>query len=524
MNAKSASTCLLGLVCAAAHLAAGETETIAYFPLDANPYSTVNADRNPPSVTTLLEPGYASHEIAYDSNVKGATVCDRTGLLRENNIGCLKLAWARMSIDMDLFPLSNDVDTVTIEMFVKGQGLGNYFPVFALAPFNNASELGGNVTLQNPQLNVVPCGNGAIYAYVAAGTSSQIIFGNGNLLDDDWHHVAMVLQPNESGGTTATWYRDYAKVLEKNSAEKWTGAAGLKSDSFKLVLGSRRGTVYLDEIKITKGVLPQDRWMRQYPSPPPVDGDTLLYLPFDGDTSTICHALDCPEASWSGGAAVFVDDIGSRRSLRDGEKVVVRQSNLSSLSCNRIRYYWAPNYWAFQSNTCQSATIEFFYKGSANPEDVPNTIPMFRIGNDAKSLRLSLMAYSSEPQQMDHRAYISVRDMTNINDGDHAAGVVCGRNGVMCDDRWHHVAMTTETTDNGTKGQIKLYWDYELVKTATLAAPWCAVDPDLSSDSFNLGSTSCVCSLDELRITKGVLPPEKFLRKFSDGGMLLIYR
>lgn len=525
MNTKILGMCLASALCAARVPTGRAAETVAHFPLDADARSVVFADRNADSVVTHLEPGYAA-EIAYDSDVKAKTVCDRFGNPLSKNAGCLRLAYARLAIDLNRFPLSNDVETVTIELFVKGEGLGSYFPFFALAPLGEA-ELGQNAPLQTPQVSVVHSGDGKVLAYVRAESASgQEVFANGDaLLDGAWHHVAIVLRPNGQGGTTALWYRDYRLIQSHDHAAKWTGGAGLDGrDPLRLVLGSRRGIVCIDEIRITVGELEPDAWLRQYAAAAPVDGETLLYLPFDGDCQSLVHEADNANATWSGGTAVFADDIGTRKALRDGNRTFVRSPNLSSLSCDKTRYYWTPTYWAFQSNVCTSATIEFFYKGSANPADVTDLSPVFRIGNGTDADRLSLMSYSAAAQGFDHRAYLSVRDRTGVNDGEHAVSVVCGPDGVMCDGKWHHVALTTETTADGAKGLVRIYFDYMLVKEATLAEPWCAIDPGLVGDSFNLGSLFGVCSLDELRITKGALPPEKFLRRFSTDGALLIIR
>lgn len=178
MNTKILGMCLASALCAARVPTGRAAETVAHFPLDADARSVVFADRNADSVVTHLEPGYAA-EIAYDSDVKAKTVCDRFGNPLSENAGCLRLAFARLAIDLNRFPLSNDVETVTVEMFVKGgKELGSYFPFFALAPFAD-DELGNNAPLQTPQVNVVPSGDGKVFAYVRAESASgQEVFAN----------------------------------------------------------------------------------------------------------------------------------------------------------------------------------------------------------------------------------------------------------------------------------------------------------------------------------------------------------
>lgn len=532
MNAKIIGVILLGVASVATALAM-ETETIAYFPLDTDARSIVNADRHPieGAVVEYLAPGY-SPEITYEKDFKGATICDADGFLRENK-GCVRLKWSRIGIDLSNFPLSNEVDTVTIEFFMKGTGLGNFFKYLALGHCA-LNKLSDNNAVAKPLIYCCPSAETKSHAYAQPDedTYNAELFGNAvENLDDQWHHVALTIEPTADGRSQATYYQDYnyvsKKVLgsDKAAAVKWTGSAGEEGkDPLCLIIGSMRGLIYLDEIKITEGLLPQSRWMRQYVSPPPVDQETLLYLPFDNDVKTIVHQEDDEGAVFTANPD-FADDIGRRRALSDGTKKVIREENVASLFCNKRIYYYTPSYWGFTSNQCESATIEFFYKGSTNPDDIQSNYALFRIGNDANSLRMVFYPYTNAQIGRYQCAVLGARDRTNNRtDTDHTVNYIIPRDGVMCDGKWHHVAMTTETVDGGTKGLVKFFFDYDLVKEVTFAEPWCAITPGLPGDILQIGNENSVCSIDELRITKGALPPEKFLRKFSTDGLMLIFR
>lgn len=481
-------------------------ETIVWLPLDGDALSVVNADRNAAVFGECWD--QSPHSIEYVTNVPGRVVCDRNLNFLRGNAGSLKLEKTRLAINLDAFPLSNDVDSVTIEFFTKGSGLTAWFPFFCLGPYTKPVAAASDPL--TPYLKLTPNPDGNVLAYLRSSTGhNEEIFATAKLFDDAWHHVAITVAPAD-GHSEAAFYMDGALVERKALTKqvKWTGGAGSADGSpLYLYLGTRRSTVYLDEIRISAGVLPEGRWMRQFPSPVPADGETLLYLPFDTDGQTIVHAEE-DAASYRSADLVF-RDIGGRKSVRDGEGTLVREPNLGGLFCDRQRYYYRPDHWAFRSNLCQSATIEFFYRG----ESVVDNSPVFRLGNDANSLRIALQSYSDADRGFSARAFLSVRDRTNKNTDGHYTSVVCDADGVMSDGKWHHFAMTTETVENGTKGRVRFYLDYALVRDAVLAEPWCAPDRNLEGDTFNLGSHNCVCTIDELRISKGALPPVKFLRR-----------
>ena len=93
------------------------------------------------------------------------------------------------------------------------------------------------------------------------------------------------------------------------------------------------------------------------------------------------------------------------------------------------------------------------------------------------------------------------------------------------DGKWHHLAITMANfyDASGAQRMRRTLWlDYEKLGENT-AAGWLTY---LDGTKFGIGlaTTALTGRIDELRITKGVLPSEKFLRAESIDGTCVIFR
>lgn len=86
----------------------------------------------------------------------------------------------------------------------------------------------------------------------------------------------------------------------------------------------------------------------------------------------------------------------------------------------------------------------------------------------------------------------------------------------IADGTWHHVALTVDPSADADHPTAKLYVDYELRATVTLANPLCNVDSGANGTLYlgmsSMGYYAPAGSLDEVRISDSVLTPEQFLR------------
>lgn len=90
------------------------------------------------------------------------------------------------------------------------------------------------------------------------------------------------------------------------------------------------------------------------------------------------------------------------------------------------------------------------------------------------------------------------------------------------DGKWHHFAFTFEPGTDGQGTKITAYADYRQYYQATMGGSWMGYRSGAKTLSF--GTEVDVLWFDELRITKGVLPKEKFLRQRNGGGMIMVLR
>ena len=86
----------------------------------------------------------------------------------------------------------------------------------------------------------------------------------------------------------------------------------------------------------------------------------------------------------------------------------------------------------------------------------------------------------------------------------------------IADGTWHHVALTVDPSADADHPTAKLYVDYVLRATVTLANPLCNVDSGANGTLYlgmsTMGYYAPSGSLDEVRISDTVLMPEQFLR------------
>lgn len=97
------------------------------------------------------------------------------------------------------------------------------------------------------------------------------------------------------------------------------------------------------------------------------------------------------------------------------------------------------------------------------------------------------------------------------------------------DGRWHHYAITFEPTADGENTRIVLYRDYRKVYADGDAEEVAGrlnfakgAGGRLLLNSAAKDNKQVIGLYDSLRFSAGVLPPEKFIRKISDGLALIL--
>ena len=322
--------------------------------------------------------------------------------------------------------------------------------------------------------------------------------------DGKWHHFAFTFEPGTDGqGTKITAYADYRQYYQATMGGSWMGyRSGAKTLSF----GTEVDVLWCDEVRISKGVLPVSKFLRQSVQTRPANGDAVLYLPLDGDlASSVCPGDNLVNAP--GGTAFTAADPWKGRVVEYGDDgVVVRAENAGSLlrakqQCSiSLSSEWL-------TNGLDTVTIEFFMKGSSVDGEMSTWGEKLRIASNARGYALLVQANDSKMYyfRFDGESKSSVQIVPEIR---------------IDDGKWHHFAFTIAPNANGGS-DVTCYADYGDGMSRTLTRPWVGLGEGMT---LNFGTDKDVLWFDELRITKGVLPKEKFLRQRNGGGMIMVLR
>lgn len=506
-RAAATALCAAALAGSAVATTVNDGETIAWFPLDADLLSVVNAGDNPASMPTYIPEGGSIAYVAYDAP---HPIVDASGnVTRESKF--VRMDKSRVYIPLSNFDLGSDVSSITFETFICGDGRSSVNEVAAwdeviwLDEPNGTNEQGKYPRNSSHRAFYFQDSNDAAgKAYFKIGSNksndSQIWF------DGVWHHVAVTIN-----GTAVTLFKDYAKVADLTLDTAWSG-----SSSLYLVLGSRSGgsTLDFDEIRITKGVLAPTQFLCFGVRPVPQDGDTMLYMPFDGNMASI--AGDHYETFMGfvlTGTPAYEANVWKERIVEYGNQdAVVRRENTRSLKADKAAVTKTIRNPHLLTNVFNSATIEFFIKGPEDSADVTewNEILFFGKGYGAAANkdRFGLLVQA----QADKKYYLRADTDT--------VSASATTTFPIADGKWHHFAVSVEPGENTTT--FRFYVDYGEPVTQTINGSWAGLR--FGSKLLSFGASGSVLWFDEFRVTKGVLPKAKFLKAKAAEGTAIVFR
>ena len=156
--------------------------------------------------------------------------------------------------------LENDMKSMTVEFFMKGTKNEAIGWTTILRMYGNAT---GSDSSPFRRLWSVGYSNtaGNLYVIKDINGASQATFYPDNtvsLADGKWHHIAVTFAPDGNGNTLCNVYKDYQQLGSEHTfnGELECGDYGTSS----MAAGSRYNG-YLDEIRISKGVLTVDQMM-----------------------------------------------------------------------------------------------------------------------------------------------------------------------------------------------------------------------------------------------------------------------
>ena len=239
-----------------------------------------------------------------------------------------------------------------------------------------------------------------------------------------------------------------------------------------------------------------------------------------GDDAPNGSTIDDLGAFIDGGSAVITDETwGGWRSLTvNGERV--RRSNVGSLHLDGGKAVYLRN----RLIELETATVELFVK----PE---------RLVGDNGGAWASVVGLHRGPApagastqnhpvwELRYRTGGVPQLYTMVAETEYDANYP--NNGTdYVDGKWHHVAFSYTPSSDGTKTDVKLYWDYELMSSQQLNT---RLEMPTSDSYFEVGcgvvpGRTMVGNVDEIRIHEVVLSPEMFLRRGPAYGFSVFVR
>lgn len=378
-----------------------------------------------------------------------------------------------------------------------------------------------------------------------AGTEKDVITtvsgGGERLAMSDYHHIAFVV-------TNGSWqlFRDYSQWKDAQLAG---GQIKYGDNGASLVIGGSRianmfARMDVVEARFSDEALGVDKMLRRDCSYHAENGEALLYLPFDGSYASVSFPEMISSTPSVGvfdevsSLPEFVSDVKNPRIVTGLGEAARIGLNEMSLSCKGGVAMWRTSdvRQARMLYGEKSFTVEFFLKcglqGACTVVAAENTalLDKGRSANNDASWQFGFRGGNFVLR--------SLTDVAQAEKNPHWC-IECPTN-KLSNGSWHHVAATWENTVLGddapgdAETRITLYVDYVQVGETTARGFVYYkndVEVPLYIGSYNPSTKSPYMhvdpfygAIDELRVTKGVLPVEKFLRLKSNLGFLLLFR
>ncbi len=327
----------------------------------------------------------------------------------------------------------------------------------------------------------------------------------GRIDDGSWHHVAYVY---DAAAEKMTGYVDYKQVT---TAVVGKGGSGVNIRISGEHSGYQTLPGCLDEVRITRRALKVTEFLTTHDC---LTGSTLAHADFeDGmdvapDTGLIGAGVS--SARTGGSVPVLSSSVPGVRIALDGAAMQDVRDNRKSLRIDGGKIGWTDLGLLRQP----TFTVEFFAKLD-HLDYVANLIRLTRGESPDGYPAWALFTFAEGTAD---QLTVCAQDANELfYFPAHTFG------GSIADGRWHHWALTFDGT-SGTNTVITLYRDYVSQGSWTLTTPINYLDV---VNTLSIGGTSSnPCHIhgnyDELRVSEGVLPTDKFMRVFPTSTVLLV--
>ena len=468
----------------------------------------------------------------------------RDGILSSNlvvNAGSLHVvtneaAMKSASILVDDLDRSIGAGTFTIEGFFRWMEQANdrtgthYFFTEHHASAGRAIDVyfdkSGRVTAQviaKMTTEQVDEDTGEVTNVVVTAEGKKCVSNYGSFFDGEWHHLALVYDHEYR---TVKFYTDYHLRGSVGDVPEIFVKSLHASYQNNLMIGTGYGAGsayqmndgYMDEIRITKRALAAQEFLMRDGDVPDFSGDTLAWYTFEDDfrpdpkseARTVSVSSTCSrETEVPGGRGTTIITDGYGNELRRGNTHSLMITNNGSSAIIAGRDLPLENY--------ENVTVEFFAKGTAATK-YRNVVGLYgtQAGNDAKA-GCAIWAVQTANDNLRYRTTFTTA--STADGGLAMTGTTKTETGesdpVAKDGKWHHIAATFQRVGNKTRETF--FCDYKEICHSDGGNP---LRTNLINSELRIGG-GITGWIDEIRISKGVLPTDAFLRRKTLGLVIL---
>ena len=405
------------------------------------------------------------------------------------------------AVVLDKYPYT--ATNLTAELFFRTAG--------SVTPGNSQTLLKINSTpfLQLTLDNAQPGTMIMVYGQKITGVNVWTRAGNfGSGLDDgNWHHVAAVY---DADGRTLSLYIDYTLVkriaeVVLSEVETIAGVGATENGSKQQFHG------WIDSVRFTRRALQPVEFLNATKGVCDIGDETRFLASFDGDYQAFSKMSSFVLGTgYSAGydncvAPVFTDDVYSPFILRDDYARDQREANAKTNAAA-----------LFMSGS------RTFYRDVPGMDGADQTAELFcRICSVAPMAGLLRVNNSRTDESADPvwAIYVNEVGVLSVRCSMIVDGVASGEHywnsyykaDTLCDGKWHHLAVTFKRVDGGAATRISLYIDGELIAQSDKAGTLRHIEGNSVALGYSVRETNnLVWTVDEVRISDGVLPPERF--------------
>ncbi len=325
------------------------------------------------------------------------------------------------------------------------------------------------------------------------------------LADGNWHHLAVVYDRDL---LKCSLYCDYKLAGSKNFT--YTNIGTDETYEPRLTIGTAYGgaphsaTNKYDEIRLTARALQPQEFLTcsEY-----VDVPHAAWMDFEGDLLVDPYTVETPAGQATG--AQITSAVGARALANDNGGS--GRVNAGALNLNGGKIVYGRN---LLIENLENQTIEFFVKGASIGDNYANIVRLTRSEDAANPLSYPIWAITAMTEANEGGLTVRTDTEAGANQGLRAKNIN------LCDGKWHHVALTYQKTGEDTT-KATLWVDYAQVGMANVTGTlkW----QNYNTTVLTFGGSTFDGVIDEFRVTPTVLQPEKFLRLFH-AGTVLIFR